>query len=563
MEKSIKINIAGIIFQISEEGYEVLRDYLQEISSRLRNIEGGSEMVDDIEARIAEIFQSKPKWQTAVISREEVDEMISTMGSPEDIAGALESDPEAGYYQRREKKLFRSNNNRIIGGVCSGISDYTGIDAVWIRILFVLFTLVYLTGALVYIILWIALPTTSTVKYSRPVSKTAKEGKAGVQTAVIRETSSSVGNAFNEIFKAFGKFFVILFRVIIAIIGLSLIISGFTTLFSFIFISFFHSTLLVPDFIETSVFYLPSFFSFLVDPPIAVWLVILSSIVIILPLLAIIYWGIRMVFQFRARDLMLNIIMLIIWVLSSTALAIILFTQGISFSNSGRSSETIMLPQNDTLYVSIDNRVSELDYEKSIHLPFEEWSLYLDEDERLIYGSPEINIYHTNEDPYMQIIKYSNGANRTNAIKRAEDLIYNINIDDNRIKIDDYYTIPEGNRWSGAFVKIRLYLPDGYTIYFDDDIEDIFVHNKGKFGIVQGDMKKVLHHLERGHKPTELFQAAMDGKDMGIRIPLRGNATSEKPVFSKIHEAMGEKRKKLDAAYDELITEEQVDASYS
>ena len=97
----------------------------------------------------------------------------------------------------------------------------------------------------------------------------------------------------------------------------------------------------------------------------------------------------------------------------------------------------------------------------------------------------------------------------------------------------------------------------------DDDIEDIFVHNKGKFGIVQGDMKKVLHHLERGHKPTELFQAAMDGKDMGIRIPLRGNATSEKPVFSKIHEAMGEKRKKLDAAYDELITEEQVNASYS
>ena len=167
MEKSIKINIAGVIFQINEDAYELLRDYLQSITARLSNIQGGSEMIDDIETRIAELFQSKPSWQTAVISREEVEEMISTMGSPEDIAGDLESETEGGTYHRQYKKLYRNYDNSIIGGVCSGISDYTGIDAVWIRIVFVLFTLVYLIGALVYIILWIALPRTGTTAYNR------------------------------------------------------------------------------------------------------------------------------------------------------------------------------------------------------------------------------------------------------------------------------------------------------------------------------------------------------------------------------------------------------------
>ena len=77
MERSIKINIGGMIFQISEQAYDLLKDYLQSITSRLKNTPGGNEMIDDIEARIAEIFQQSPDWKTAVISREEVEEMIN------------------------------------------------------------------------------------------------------------------------------------------------------------------------------------------------------------------------------------------------------------------------------------------------------------------------------------------------------------------------------------------------------------------------------------------------------------------------------------------------------
>ena len=59
MDKTININLAGTLFQIDEEAYRILRDYLQAINNRFRNVQGGDETIEDIESRIAEIFQSQ------------------------------------------------------------------------------------------------------------------------------------------------------------------------------------------------------------------------------------------------------------------------------------------------------------------------------------------------------------------------------------------------------------------------------------------------------------------------------------------------------------------------
>ncbi|MCF8222550.1 MAG: PspC domain-containing protein [Bacteroidales bacterium] len=473
MEKSIKINIAGIVFQINEDAYELLRDYLQSITAKLRNVEGGSEMMDDIESRIAEIFQSKPSWQTAVISKEEVEELISTMGSPEEIAGDFESESYESFSGRKQKKLYRNTNNSIIGGVCSGVADYTGIEAVWIRLAFVLFTLVYFSGAVVYAVLWIALPG---ISYAAGRSEKRTAGAASRQRPAgsgATERGAAVGNAFNEIFSAFGKVFIIIFRIVIAIIGVAFILTGFSAIFSFVLVTFFQSTAFTPGFMSDSIFYLPDFFAFLVSPPMTVWLTILTSIVIILPLLALIYWGIRMVFQFRARDLALNLSMLIIWVVSCTSLAILLFTQGISFSDSGRSINETPLPVADTLYVRLDNKVSSLDYDRDFHFPMEDYDLYFSEENKTIYGTPELYIYHTDEEPFVKVTKYSNSRSRADARRKAEDINYYFVTAGNAILLDEYFSLPERERWSGSFVKVRLYIPDGYTIYFDEDVEDI------------------------------------------------------------------------------------------
>ena len=63
-----------------------------------------------------------------------------------------------------EKKLYRDPYNKVIGGVCSGLSEYFEMDVTVIRLIFVFALFVVGGGFLTYIILWIVLPK----KYYNP-----------------------------------------------------------------------------------------------------------------------------------------------------------------------------------------------------------------------------------------------------------------------------------------------------------------------------------------------------------------------------------------------------------
>ena len=84
MDKTIKINLGGTLFQIDEEAYKILRAYLQDITNILRNTSGAAETVEDIEIRIAEIFQSQGA-SAGIISKENVEAMMGIIGKPEDF----------------------------------------------------------------------------------------------------------------------------------------------------------------------------------------------------------------------------------------------------------------------------------------------------------------------------------------------------------------------------------------------------------------------------------------------------------------------------------------------
>ncbi|MCD4768739.1 MAG: hypothetical protein K8R35_01050, partial [Bacteroidales bacterium] len=123
----------------------------------------------------------------------------------------------------------------------------------------------------------------------------------------------------------------------------------------------------------------------------------------------------------------------------------------------------------------INNYINSIEYERAIHLPFEDFALYLDEDERMIYGGAVADIYQTEEnEAYIKIVKHSNGRTRSDALKKADNLNYLFNISGRNLSLDEYFTIPEGNRWSGAYIKIKIYIPEGVSIFVEEDAEDIF-----------------------------------------------------------------------------------------
>jgi len=159
MDKTININIAGTLFKIDEEAYRILRDYLQAINNRFRNVQGGNETIEDIESRIAEIFDSQ-KGLAGVISRENIESMISIIGNPEDFDSSGEAVPPP-VYGFQKKRMYRNPDDSIISGVCGGIGAYLNTDPVLFRILFALLAFSGV-GFFIYIALWIALPEANT-----------------------------------------------------------------------------------------------------------------------------------------------------------------------------------------------------------------------------------------------------------------------------------------------------------------------------------------------------------------------------------------------------------------
>lgn len=94
-----------------------------------------------------------------------------------------------------ERGLYRSRDNKKIGGVCGGIAEYFQIDPTLVRVLFVAGSFFYLAGVLIYLVLLIALPEKPVEPAAKPRSTTSSrttktKGEKGSQSAKGRKTGS-------------------------------------------------------------------------------------------------------------------------------------------------------------------------------------------------------------------------------------------------------------------------------------------------------------------------------------------------------------------------------------
>lgn len=162
MKITLSINLGGYSFDIDEDAYAELKRYLKNLELHFAGEESASEILSDIETRMAELFRAKMKGFKQVITIEDVMEVISVLGSPEDISdnegrSAYEKFASPGYH-----RMYRDPDRRIIGGVAAGMGAYWNIDPLILRILFVVLTLPGGVGLIAYLILWIVLPEAKT-----------------------------------------------------------------------------------------------------------------------------------------------------------------------------------------------------------------------------------------------------------------------------------------------------------------------------------------------------------------------------------------------------------------
>jgi phage shock protein PspC (stress-responsive transcriptional regulator) len=479
MDKTINVNLGGTLFQIDEEAYRILREYLQAINNRFANVQGGHETIEDIESRIAEIFQSQ-KGLAGVITKENIESMISIIGKPEEFdAGEPEINKQA-YSSSKKKRMYRNPDDTIIGGVCSGIAAYLDSDPVLFRILFVVFALFFGVGFFVYLALWIALPAARTDEQKRSLYGSSYNSILSHNTQIKSDQASSrLGNAINEVFRAIGNVIYVIFRIFMIIFGVAFVLTGFLFILSYVMIFFFKFPgIFSIDSTGVNLFNFPDFLNYIVNPSTVPWIMILTSIAVILPMLALIYWGVKMIFWFHARDGVVSLVALVVWVMTLAALTIIGFNEGVSFAQTAKSSvETVLTPTPDTLYIHTDNKIAGLKYEKEISLPHEEYSVFINDEKRELYIRPFLDVeLSENKATKIEVSKRSAGRTELDAKRKSESLLYNFKLEKDSLNIDEYFTIPAGRKWSADNVGIHLFVPAGTILKFDETSR-ILVHS--------------------------------------------------------------------------------------
>ena len=191
MKITVSINLGGYSFNIDEDAYAELKMYLRNLELHFAGEESSSEILSDIETRMAELFRAKLTGYKQVINIDDARQVISVMGTPEDISdnegpSAREKFSSPGYH-----RMYRDPDHRVIGGVCSGMGAYWDIDPVIVRVIFVVLALAGI-GVLIYLILYIAIPEAKT---------TAQKIEMHGNPVNIHNIKDSVKEEFNNVRK--------------------------------------------------------------------------------------------------------------------------------------------------------------------------------------------------------------------------------------------------------------------------------------------------------------------------------------------------------------------------
>lgn len=472
MNKTVNINLGGMLFHIDEDAYQKLTHYFDAIKRSLSNSSGQDEIIKDIEMRVSELLNEKQKTDKHVVGMKDVDEVITIMGQPEDyrIEDEEANQTTSNFSSSKSRKLFRDKENGMIGGVLAGLGHYFGIDKVWLRIFMLSLVLVFGTGILAYIILWIVIPKamTTTEKLEmtgEPVNisnieKKVREEFENVSEKIkntnydelgnrIKTGAEKAGNTLGDfiiaILKAFSKFL----GVILIMIGLATLIGLFIGIFTLGKSSFID----VPwqGFIEAGNF---------TDYPMWVFGLVMFFAVGI-PFFFLALLGFKLLSpSLKSIGNITKYTLLAIWLISIALAIYIGLKQASAFAIDGRVviKEQINLNPKDTLLIKFKHN--------------ENFAKYLNDNSnfKIALDSTGNDVIYSNnvsfriaqtytKSAYIQIEKEAKGETLFEAKQRAEKIKYKYKIIGNQLIFDNYLLSDLKEKFHNQNIEITLFLP--------------------------------------------------------------------------------------------------------
>jgi phage shock protein PspC (stress-responsive transcriptional regulator) len=491
MNKTVNINLAGIVFHIDEDAFEILNNYLNTLKNHFKNEESADEILEDIEGRIAELFTERLSSKEAV-SLTDVNEVITIMGEPSQYDDEIEQEKPQEQQHKEEdlrkgkrRKVFRDEEGRMIGGVCSGMANYFDISVFWSRIIFFFLLFIMGPGApFIYIMLWIALPSAKTTAEKlemkgekvniNNIEKNIKDELNIIENKILDADKKYTKEIFgaNSFFRKIVDFCI---RVITGIFkfagscfGIFCILFGGILLFFIFSFAFSGAEILFQN--HPMVEHVCSNFF---NNKSATWL----SLFIGIPIVAIILFGLRLVNNTKIH-MNYKIGIFVLWIISLFFL--LNSAKDISIEFQEEAKNTIIeniITESDTLYLSMNDvdRVFDNAFDaKGFKVtPFED---------NLMGIGMQLDVVKSKNNNF-NLIKEATarGKDKHLAKKMTEGIGFEFTLEDDNLIFDDFFTI-SSQEWRMQELDLTLELPVGMVVFLDHSLEDLIydiknVHN--------------------------------------------------------------------------------------
>jgi len=495
MNKTVTANISGVVFHIEADAYEKLHQYLNTIKNYFRDSDGTDEIMADIEARIAELFKEKLGLARDVITMENVKQVAEIMGEPEaymdeENTSSYDNSSKSFYTEDRgpqasfsSRKLYRDEEDNALGGVCSGLGYYFGIDRIWIRIGFLIALFGFGTGFFLYLILWAIIPKAKTTSEKlemkgepinvENIGNTIKDEfnnfKKKVDSNDARQFVERTESVAMRFFIFLGNVLRFLFKFLSKILGVSFIIAaiaGVIALIVFVFSGPFDMTINNANFnhfwtTDIAQLYFTSNSMFYMG-------LIGVVLVVIIPLAGLLYVGARLLFNVPNSNRTINLSAVSLLILGIIFISISGTTTASDYAIEQRKTETINLTelQGDTIYLeSIGNTYSA--YRGGAE------DVFIENDE-IFMDEITVNVVKSRSAGYeLRLKKSAQGRSRKLAGLRAENIMVGFEVEEDQLRISPLISVPFKDKVRDQGVQMSIGIPVGTTIYLHESANDI------------------------------------------------------------------------------------------
>ena len=554
MNKTININLGGTFFHIDENAYNHLRSYLEAVRATLSPEDSIAEIMDDIEARIAELFNESITNKDQVITLGRVKEVIEIMGQPEafdpDNDAAKNSTKNAHAEPKTPKQLFRDDENKYLGGVASGLGHYLGIDCLWIRLIWLmLFFLSSGTFFMIYILFWILVPAAKTTSdklkmKGEPINisnieKRVKEGydkfSDNVKSVDYDKYGNQVKRGTNRIVELIGNLLKGALIVFAKILGVLMLIFSVTTLLGLAFglfsagsLEFWGQADLIQYYQAVSVAQIP-FWALLTIVFLAVGI----------PFIVLFVVGLKLLIpNLKSMGWTPKILIFALWIAS--ILALIFFgAKHASFSSvTGQFQREIPLPvtKNDSITLTMNQsllsgRYAERDDDFVIKMDADNNPIIVTNNVRLIVRSTQ------KEQGFIKVDSYADGASLDLAQEKAMHINYQIQITDGILELDPFLTTALEHKYRDQYVEVIVYLPAGSVLWADPNTHSYHQNTRAYNDLLDSGYEG--HYLRVMDRELKCLDCASDENDdkssknedaqdiKNINIEIQGNIKTQ------------------------------------